>query len=299
MPDYLLFVGSDISTHLLLNELAPAILRRGITPVIIQVKEPVSRLPRQLESLKFYERYLPEHSIYPFLETCPGPVTGPDIKGPERLARDLGFPYHRVDTVNSDNFYGEIVTQPNVIGGTSLRCQQKFGRRIIDCLKTTGFFWNLHPGDLPGYRGLLPLFRTLENEEAHNILSLHEIAYDYDTGSCVKKAAQAVDPAKSVFEHFLMLRPVMLDMVTSALDDYLANGSIQTTEQTGDARYYTYPTQQELDTAEARSIHLAPPPAVMIDFYVSVFGHGHSTELRQKLIKASAVFEASHKFYVP
>ncbi len=305
MPNYLLFVGSDIATHLLLNELAPAILKRGVTPVIIQVKEPVTRLPRQLESLKFYERHLPGHSIYPFLETRSGPLRSgplkgpaikrPDLTGPAQLARALGFPYHRVDTVNSDSFYREIVAQADVIGGTSLRCHQKFGRRIIEHFKATGFLWNLHPGDLPGYRGLLPLFRTLQNGETHNILSLHEIACDYDTGACISKAAQVVDPAKSVFEHFLMLRPVMLGMVTSALDDYLANGSVQTTEQTGESRYYSWPTQAELEAAEARGIHLAPPPADLIDFYVSVFGHGYSRELRQHLIKASAAFEDSHQ----
>lgn len=286
MPRYILFVGSDISTHILLNELAPAVMARGITPEIVQVREPEHAQPRQLESLEFYERTLPSRVIYPFLNKNAGA-----LKSPKQLARSLGFNYRQIDDVNSDSFFFNIIAQPDIMGGTSIRSYQKFGKRIVDHLKENGFLWNLHPGDIPRYRGVLPPFRTLQNGEAHNTLSLHEVDYDYDTGPYIQKDVQTVDRSKSMFEHYLMLGPVMLNMITNALDEYLETGSVKTTEQTGEPRYYTYPNQQELNAAEARAIHLAPHPSLILDFYVSTFGNGDSNELRHALIQASAEFE--------
>lgn len=290
MPRYLLFVGSDISTHILLNELAPAVMARGITPEIVQVREPEHAQPRQLESLEFYERTLPAQVLYPFLDKNMG-----TLKSPKQLAQSLGFTYRYIDDVNSDSFLFNVAAQPDIIGGTSIRSYQKFGKRIVDHFKTNGFLWNLHPGDIPRYRGVLPPFRTLQNGEDLNTLSLHEIDYDYDTGPYILKNTQAVDPSKSMFEHYLMLRSTMLDMITSALDEYLETGTVKTTFQSGEPRYYSYPTQAELDAAQAKSIHLAPHPSDILDFYVSTFGNGHGEELRRVLIQATAEFERQHE----
>ncbi len=286
MSTFLVFVGSDISTHILLNHLVPALQSRSVTPEIVQVREPAHARPRQLERLEFYERTMPAQILYPFLAHNPGP-----LKSPQQLAEIHGFTYRAVDKVNSDSFYFNVATRPDVMGGLSIRSYQKFGKRIIDHFKANGFLWNLHPGDIPRYRGVFPPFRTLENGEKQNTLSLHEVDYDYDTGPYILKDSQPIDPARSMFEHYLMLRPVMLDMVTGALDEYLQYGTVKTIQQTGEPRYYTYPTQQELDKAEARAIHLAPHPKAIIDFYVRTFGNGHGSTLRTALERASAEFE--------
>lgn len=286
MPRFLLFVGSDISTHILLNELVPAVMARGITPEIVQVREPEHAQPRQLERLEFYERILLHDVVYPFLEKNPGA-----LKSPEQLAKAHGFTYRLVDNVNSDSFFFNVATQPDIMGGTSMRSYQKFGKRIVDHFKANGFLWNLHPGDIPRYRGVLPPFRTLQQGEAFNTLSLHEVDYDYDTGPYILKNTQDVNPAKSMFEHYLMLGPVMLDMITAALDEQLQTGTVQTTLQTGVPRYFTYPNQEELDAAEAQGIHLAPHPSDILDYYTATFGNGHKKQLRLAMIEASAEFE--------
>jgi hypothetical protein len=158
-----LFAGNDISTNLLLNALVPELLHIGYQPrMYLPSHRTAARIALpELQELAFFERVIPSRVLYPYLDGTPaiGPV---QFRSPLQIAAKYGIAFANVDNINSPEFIREL-TDSDVQAGVSIRCYQKFGPEFI------GFFngnagkrlWNLHPGILPQYRGVMTFFWSM------------------------------------------------------------------------------------------------------------------------------------------
>lgn len=208
------FVGSDVTSHIILNHIIPELVKRGIQPVIYLAQENLSRQQIEdgahnpiAESYRFYERKLNNNIIYPFLEAAGPFVTsnGKPIQHTTELGtrlqinlspKQLGEAYNvtvaSIKNVNDADFVKSLENDASIIGGISIRCYQIFKNDIINVFKdkvfqpqdssskieTSGFLWNMHPGKLPEYRGFLhpPYFSI--NGDTKYAWTLHDVVFD-------------------------------------------------------------------------------------------------------------------------
>jgi methionyl-tRNA formyltransferase len=108
---------------------------------------------------------------------------------------------------------------------------------------------NLHSGLLPNYRGVLAVFRALQNGDALIQATLHFIDdATIDTGRIVGFSTLAVSPNRSLLWHILNLYPQTIDLTLATIRALKEGSNISTfTQSAHQAAYYTFPTVAELE----------------------------------------------------
>jgi hypothetical protein len=287
------FIGSDFPTTLMLNQVIPFIADKGLSVELFYAQSKANpNLNKNLfENLFFYEKTLPNEVIFPFLEEH---KIEKSILSPKQLSEKYGFQIHSLENVNDTDFIEKIQSDESVIGGISIRCYQKFSKEIIGVFYTKGFFWNLHPGKLPEFRGVIPPFRVMLSSNPENHWTLHTIDTEFDTGPIIDVRSQPYNNEKSLLETYIGLAPLGAEILMDNLHDYLSSNSLTSTEQDDSkAHYYTYPNQGEIQTAHNIGIRLAASEK-MTRYYLSQFCDFKtplSFKLQEQIINAVADWE--------
>jgi len=295
------FIGGDLPTHLVLNKIIPYLTERGLKPILYFVGTPKHFFNPILnlepyKSAAFYEKVILKEKIYPFLGSndCPEDVKNYDIKN---LSHRYRAEVYEDVFVNSESFINTIQKDDSLIGGISIRCYQKFGPGIINVFENSNkFLWNMHPGKVPDYRGLLPPIRAMANNEKDLYWTLHEIDNFYDTGPIIDVRNCKADYQKSILSNYLNLVPIAVAMLKEAIESVL-NGTYPNTiiQDSKSGAYYTFPDPDYLLGLEKeKRIYLTEHPVVMAELYNQLFsapGTSHSAKLRNLVIQAIADWE--------
>ena len=107
---------------------------------------------------------------------------------------------------------------------------------------------NLHSGRLPQYRGVLPAFRALMNDDDVIYPTLHYIEDGtIDTGGIIGFSELKVENDKSLLWHILHLYIASVDLVAHAIQQ-IAEGIKPLAQGQDDinAAYFTFPTADEI-----------------------------------------------------
>lgn len=279
-----LFIGSDISSHLLMNELVLHLIENGHEPSVYLPRHAPSKpntLP-ELQAQVFFERILPTEYIYPFLERFP--ATGkPSCFSPSQLGKIHGITVEEIADVNSPDFL-RCLKARKVQVGLSVRCYQKFGRNIIDFFKRGdgAYLWNLHPGMLPQYRGVMTLFRAMLDKQTQTSYSLHIINENWDDGPLIKLNPQPLDLSAAMLTNYCNLAASGASMVIDSINEIAENkivASLPLIEE--EKRYYTFPTRDEMNTFLEQGFRLVDPQYMKALFLAefSVDGTKHKQKL--------------------
>lgn len=140
---------------------------------------------------------------------------GPGMLSLHRLlAEHEGTPHYRVRAVNAPEHLARLrALAPDVIFTAGFT--QILGPAVIQ-LPPLGCI-NLHPSLLPGYRGLRPLRRVLENREKVTGVSLHYVDSGIDTGDLIAQEIVPIEPGDDERCLFARCAPVAARlMVTTA-----------------------------------------------------------------------------------
>ncbi len=100
-----------------------------------------------------------------------------------RLAKTYGLPVWIVENINQPSF--QRLIQPNshgIVAGFN----QIFRQSTIDCFKS---LVNFHPSVLPLYRGPVPSYWCIQNQEKQTGYTLHQIAAAIDAGTILFQEA--------------------------------------------------------------------------------------------------------------
>lgn len=159
-----------------------------------------------------------------------------------RLAASRGIPVCEVEDVNSLEWRNRIrATQPDVV--LCLLFNQILGRRTIELAGKACA--NVHPAQLPSYRGVSPVFHALANGEKEVGVTLHQIDIGIDTGRPLARATVAVKARDT--EHSLYARCCARGVELVKL--WLGEGAAVPESQdgyVGEGSYYSLPTRSDV-----------------------------------------------------
>ncbi len=71
-------------------------------------------------------------------------------------------------------------------GAVAVRFNRLFGGDFVNTLRGKGFFWNIHGGRIPSYRGLMNIYHMALHNEAELGWSLQELVADVDRGDLLQ-----------------------------------------------------------------------------------------------------------------
>ncbi len=107
------------------------------------------------------------------------------------VARKYGVPLHTTENVNSEEFRG-FLREKQVDLIVSISGTQFYGKRLRE--QTPFGIINCHGALLPKYRGLMPSFWTLTNNEREGGVSVHFVDAKLDNGPIVVQRRYRIHP---------------------------------------------------------------------------------------------------------
>lgn len=218
-----LSVGSDVTATLILNNILPHFIQKGYEPIVYLPKERITHRMRSegafghtAENYRFAERKLTNKLVYKFLEARDPKVTNtgqliPSLNyTPKQLGQLYGVKVIDVESVNDSDLVQSWAENESLVGHISVRCYQIFKKNAINAFtdksfnNSKGFFWNIHPGPLPKYRGFFhPPIAVYNNDQEYS-WTLHEVLYDkklprcgIDAGPMIGRATQKIVKGES------------------------------------------------------------------------------------------------------
>lgn len=258
------FVGSDVTSNLLAGQMARRLIPAGYA---VSIYFPAHRpgrtqLPGPVRRLTFYERILLNEHIYPFLDAHALDARAPH-SSPQHLARSLGITVAYPGDINDTRFLNTLCSG-RVEVGISIRCYQKFGEGII------GYFnrengpqlWNLHPGKLPQYRGVMTCIRAMASGDDEHAYSLHVVDRDWDAGPVISMKSVGLDCSRSMLDNMFTLYPAGAGMLQDLIDRVARGERIAAIPQdAARSSYHSFPTEADLERYEADGLRLVDPDA--------------------------------------
>lgn len=298
-----LFVGSDIVALLILNKVVPMMIESGYEPVLFfpDHRTPGRITDKRIKDFGFFERKILGEVVYPFIDE--GNVFhSARVLTPAQLSEryDLQL-IPSVQNVNSQEFIDSLDGIKGLKGGLSIRCFQIFQQPIIDKisgLNGSGFFYNLHPGQLPAYRGVYStawqMARAAKKENGNTFgCTLHEIVRGIDEGHIINKRSRLIQPEKTVYATNIELADLGHSSISDVFTQLASGNVIETYPQAsfeGEKKYYTYPTPEQLDEWDGLGVRLFDPAEVKerIIHFFSKAGTPHGERLSTRLDNAFA-----------
>lgn len=277
------FVGSDITSHLIVGQALSDVLRAGHTPYICYTdQQPSARAEPELRELFRYERTLLGSCVYPYLDSRPTPLHGCLLSpaGLAKLHRDRVV-VRVVEDVNDPAFIAYLAAE-EVRAGFSVRCYQKFRAPLIDHFRpepgAPALFANLHPGILPQYRGVLTFARSMLHGETEAGFTLHRVDENWDAGGVISMAKAPLRYDRSVLDNMTGRRGQAAGLLLDAIERAAADGRwADRPQDPAEAGYYSHLLRDDLDELHRKGIELFRPRAV-IDLLVSAFTPAGSPE---------------------
>lgn len=100
----------------------------------------------------------------------------------DTIAKYYGVKLYKISNINS-NIAVDLLSKisPDII--VSISASQIFSKKIIDIPKYGAI--NVHNAPLPKYRGLMPSFWILKNNEPFTAITVHKILEDIDSGDII------------------------------------------------------------------------------------------------------------------
>ena len=290
-----LFVGNDISSHLLINRLIPKLLTDGIKPILyypVTKVSPKARLP-EIQKLAFYERDILGKTIFPFLDL--NQIEGKNLS-PNQMKKTYGVEFREVQDVNSSKVLDELCRE-NVIGGISIRCYQKFSTKFISTFKKEDrFLWNLHPGRLPYYQGVSIFIREMFNDEKVTALTLHAIDEEFDTGPIIEQKILLFDYGLSVLSNYCTLYPQGAELLAKNISNAIQQGTgIGTPQNKQNQKYYSYPTPRDLEMYRKKGLQLIDKNELMQVYIENFSNSGFIHQFKNVIFASIEEFEGVNK----
>ncbi len=152
------------------------------------------------------------------------------------------FKTKNINTKEGSHFVDQYIARGQKAILLTVMFNQKISSNILD--KTGLECINLHPGKLPEYRGVDPVFSALAGGEKSCTVCLHQTAVELDTGNILDSQAIKVEKTRSVFWHNVELFSRGASMVCDFLS-YASSQELKERDSFPVTRNYSSPTVQE------------------------------------------------------
>ncbi len=130
-----------------------------------------------------------------------------------------------------------LAFRPDIV--VSARFSLIFPQRVIDAVPRG--IVNVHPGALPGYRGLFAPFWQILKRESELGCTVHMVDRGIDTGPVLGVARVPFDPTRSLMAHTAALYRGGVAIAAEAVATLARGGQPPTTQQPAGGAYYRFP----------------------------------------------------------
>lgn len=162
--------------------------------------------------------------------------------GVEYVANKNNIPYKVIHSSNSEDFYKEVSQiNPDVI--LSFSAPQVIKEPLLSCPKYG--ILNVHGSLLPDYRGCMPSFWYIFNEEKYGGATVHYMSAKIDDGDIVAQDKVYIGDCRCMFELMDRTKRVGGEMMIKAIKA-LENGKLERRPNiSSEGRYFTWPTDKQ------------------------------------------------------
>lgn len=175
------------------------------------------------------------------------------ICGVEHIAKRNKINYKVINSSNDDAFYKEVsALKPDVI--LSFSAPQVIKEPLLSTPKYG--ILNVHGSLLPDYRGCMPSFWYIFNEEEYGGATVHYMSSKIDDGDIVAQDNVYIGDCKSMFELMKRTKRVGGEMMVKAIKA-LENGTIvRKPNIASEGRYFSWPTAEQGKAFRAKNKRL-------------------------------------------
>lgn len=244
-----ILANSDLPSNYALNMLAESLSDHDLTIFLSDRVGKQSTRPPGLKNLEFFEQSLFTRLLFPLMNE-----KSPRLLSFAGLGEKIGKPVLVLNSINEGQDLNALASsEPDLI--VSLRYGVILKRKVI-AIPKYGVI-NLHSGLLPAYKGVMATFRALQAGEVTIGTTLHYITdASIDTGPVIGTTAMDVIPGKSYLWHVLNLYPDGCKLIAASVEVILNKGKVDSVSQDPGGRYYSFPTDDDLDLFERAGFHL-------------------------------------------
>ncbi len=249
-------IKKDLVGNRVLNRLASGLAGHQILAILCDRVSDAERAATQATDFVFYERDLVIDHLFPAIDrTAYKADPGRRMLSFGQLARQQVLEVFDGGDINSGETFDRLADfAPDYT--VSVRYNYIFREPAIRLARCAVL--NVHPGLLPGFAGVYPSFRALQQECPEFGATLHLIEdARIDHGPVLARRSMPVDRQRSALWHIIEAYRVGADLLL----DYLAaaeDGGAQAgiAQDARERRYFGYPTQEEFHELIARGIRL-------------------------------------------
>ncbi|SHH38455.1 methionyl-tRNA formyltransferase [Desulfosporosinus lacus] len=162
--------------------------------------------------------------------------------GVEHVAKRNNVLYRVINSSNSESFYKEVYElQPDVI--VSFSAPQVIEEPLLSCPKYG--ILNVHGSLLPDYRGCMPSFWYLFNEEEYGGATVHYMSEKIDDGDIVAQDKVYIGNCKSMLKLMKCTKGVGGELMVKAIKALETNTLERRPNIATKGRYFTWPTAEQ------------------------------------------------------
>lgn len=242
-----IFMGQDVTSLVLVNELIPKLRALNFEPVIFSVdpnpshkeeaQHPQLHLIHNCQTLPIDQVVLPALTEGDRAKE----IWEQNSANIEHVPLELFDQFHSVTPylipekgVRDPNFAQAIAADDKIVGAISVRPYQIFQKPLIDAFQNKqfkrknggdeyvdiqGFFINVHPGPLPQMRGIYTPLHAMAQFKPDFAWSIHHINEGIDEGDVIKRVINRID----YNSHALALYTDFTTKVVDVLEQELAH----------------------------------------------------------------------------
>ncbi len=256
-----ILANSDLPSNYALNLLVASLSAHDLTIFLSDRVGKRSTRPSALKNLEFFEQSLFTSLLFPLMDEeslqrlrKESPNNSHQLLSFAGLGEKIGKPILVLNAINNGQDLNTLIdSEPDLI--VSLRYGVILKSKVISVPKFGVI--NLHSGLLPAYKGVMATFRALQAGEVTIGTTLHYITdASIDTGPVIGTTTMDVIPGKSYLWHVLNLYPDGSKLIAASVEVIMKKGRVDSVSQDPGGRYYSFPTDDDLDLFEQAGNHL-------------------------------------------
>lgn len=160
-----------------------------------------------------------------------------------------GIPVRDVPDINAAPFLDEL-RRLAIDLIVSINTPQRLKRALLS-LPAAGCL-NVHFGMLPRYRGLLPIFHALMNDEPSFGVTVHFMDEKLDNGDIVAQRAVPIGPSDTLDSLYPKAFGVASELLEESIDACVRGSVTRRPNPEAQKTYYSYPTRQQIQAYRQR-----------------------------------------------
>lgn len=249
----LICAKNDLPANLACNRLCSDLGDAELTFWLSDITRPAEQNDSDLATMRFFERDLPNHWVYPLIEQGPHRPDGAYLTYPE-LAKRHGASLRIVPSLRGPEV-AKAMKMLDLDLVISIRFSHIFPEHLIR-VPRHGIL-NAHPGDLPEYAGLFAPFRQMLDGRRDIGCTVHWIDRGIDTGPIVSRHTLPVSRDRSLIWHVCNIYQPGIDAMVDIVRGF-KNGRPPLAESQNPSKrhYHRLPTPSEFQQFRDRGFRL-------------------------------------------